>query len=55
MRTDIIGVGFTNPLLPMKAISDFCGFKTPNSLSRFFRLKTGQSMTVWRRGNRQVP
>lgn len=44
-----------NPLLPMKAISDFCGFKTPNSLSRFFRLKTGQSMTAWRRGNRQIP
>ena len=34
------------------AISDFCGFKSPNSLRKFFLRKTGMTMSAWRnRGN----
>ncbi|MBR4259495.1 MAG: substrate-binding domain-containing protein [Kiritimatiellae bacterium] len=40
--------------LPLKAISDFCGFQNPNSLRKFFRKETGQSMTDWRNGRRRA-
>ena len=34
--------------MPLKAISDFCGFENPNSLRKFFKAQTGMTMTVWR-------
>ena len=37
----------------LKAISDFCGFKSPNSLRKFFLRETGLTMTAWR--NRHGP
>ena len=35
-----------------KAISDFCGFEHPNSLRKFFRKATGQTLTEFRKGMR---
>lgn len=35
--------------MPLKAISDFCGFKHPNSLRKFFKSQTGISMSEWKR------
>ena len=32
----------------LKTISDFCGFANPNSLRKFFRRETGQTMSAWR-------
>lgn len=37
--------------MPLKAISDFCGFTHPNSLRKFFRRETGMTMSAWRRRN----
>ncbi len=34
--------------LPIKAISDFCGFENPNSLRKFFKAQTGKTMSAWR-------
>ena len=34
--------------LPLKAISDFCGFTNPNSLRKFFHKATGMTMAAWR-------
>ncbi len=34
--------------MPLKAISDFCGFKHPNSLRKFFKSQTGISMSEWK-------
>lgn len=34
----------------LKAISDFCGFRNPNSLRKFFLRETGMTMTAWRAG-----
>ena len=36
--------------MPLKAISDFCGFENPNSLRKFFKAQTGSTMTEWRSG-----
>ena len=36
--------------MPLKAISDFCGFENPNSLRKFFKAQTGKTMTEWRDG-----
>lgn len=33
----------------LKTISDFCGFKNPNSLRKFFLRETGLTMSAWRR------
>ena len=41
--------------LPLKVISDFCGFGHPNSLRKFFRKATGMTMGVWRTKHRQAP
>ncbi len=35
----------------IKSISDFCGFKNPNSLRKFFKRETGISMREWRNLN----
>ena len=34
--------------MPLKAISDFCGFENPNSLRKFFKSQAGMTMTQWR-------
>ena len=38
--------------MPLKAISDFCGFGNPNSLRKFFLKATGTTMSAWRLGSR---
>lgn len=38
--------------MPLKALADFCGFETPNSLRKFFRAATGATMKQWRRRSR---
>ena len=35
--------------IPLKAISDFCGFTHENSLRKFFRKQTGTTMSSWRK------
>lgn len=35
--------------MPLKALSDFCGFDHPNSLRKFFKKQTGMTMTGWKR------
>lgn len=40
--------------IQLKAVSDFCGFTNPNSLRKFFKRATGQSMRAWRTANRTV-
>ena len=42
----------TNKNLPLKAISDFCGFRHPNSLRKFFRRETGMTLNAWRQARR---
>lgn len=37
-----------DPNQQLKSISDFCGFANPNSLRKFFRQATGQTMSAWR-------
>ena len=37
-----------NPDQQIKAIADFCGFKSQNALCKFFRKKTGMTMSAWR-------
>lgn len=34
--------------MPLKAISDFCGFENPNSLRKFFLKETGMTLSAWR-------
>ncbi len=34
--------------MPIKVISDFCGFENPNSLRKFFKAQIGKTMTEWR-------
>ena len=33
----------------IKSISDFCGFKNPNSLRKFFKRETGMTLSEWKR------
>ena len=40
-----------NPNMPLKAISDFCGFTHPNSLRKFFRRATGLTLSAYRASN----
>lgn len=37
-----------NPSVQLKTISDFCGFRNPNSLRKFFLKRTGMTMSRWR-------
>lgn len=41
--------------MPLKVISDFCGFENPNSLRKFFKAQTGMTMTAWRLLLRNTP
>lgn len=43
-----------NPSRQLKGISDFCGFKHPNSLRKFFRRETGMSLGAWRANQSSV-
>lgn len=52
VRMEQIKIMLGNPNQQLKSISDFCGFKSPNSLRKFFRRETGLSMSAWRK--RQV-
>lgn len=38
-----------NPNQALKSISDFCGFKHPNSLRKFFLKETGMTLSDWRK------
>ena len=38
----------SNSRQDISAISNFCGFKTPNALWKFFRQETGLSPSAWR-------
>lgn len=38
-----------SPNQDLTAISDFCGFKHPNSMRKFFLKATGQTLSVWRK------
>ncbi len=38
--------------IPLKALSDFCGFENPNSLRKFFRRETGTTLRAWRAAHR---
>lgn len=40
-----------NPRQQIKSISDFCGFRHPNSLKKLFKRETGLSLREWRRRN----
>ena len=37
----------------IKSISDFCGFRNPNSLRKFFKRETGMTLSEWKNGHRQ--
>ncbi len=41
---------FLSGTMLLKAISDFCGFENPNSLRKFFKARTGRTMSEWRSG-----
>jgi len=41
------------PGIQLKAVSDYCGFKSPGGLRKFFREQTGQSMSDWRKSEEQ--
>ena len=38
--------------IPLKALSDFCGFEDANSLRKFFRRETGMTLRAWRAARR---
>ena len=38
--------------IPLKTLSDFCGFENPNSLRKFFRRETGTTLRAWRAAHR---
>ena len=39
----------------IKSISDFCGFKHPNSLRKFFLKETGMTLSAWRKSHLNKP
>ena len=45
-RTKVL---LTNPYQQLKSMSDFCGFKSQNSLRRFFRKQTGMTLSSWQK------
>lgn len=44
-----------NPNQSLKTISDFCGFKHPNSLRKFFLKETGLTLSAWRKKHLNEP
>ena len=44
-----------NPNQDIKSISDFCGFKNPNSLRKFFLKETGMTLSAWRKSHLNKP
>ena len=51
VRLEKVQTLLARPDLPVKAISDFCGFKSYETLHRAFRARTGMSMARWRRNH----
>ena len=49
VRLDRTKVLLTNPYQQLKTLSDFCGFKSQNSLRRFFLKKTGMTLSRWQK------
>ena len=45
-RTKVL---LTNPYQQLKSLADFCGFKSQNSLRRFFLKKTGMTLSSWQK------
>lgn len=43
----------SNPRQALKSIHDFCGFATANALSKFFRQKTGLTLSQWQKSVRR--
>ena len=39
----------SDPNRMLKSISDFCGFRHPNSLRKFFKKSTGRTLSSWRK------
>lgn len=39
----------SNPIQGMNAIANLCGYASQNAACKFFRLKTGMTMSAWRR------
>ena len=48
VRLDCAKMFLKNPNQLLKPISDFCGFKYPNSLRKFFLKDTGLTLSEWR-------
>lgn len=44
-----------NPNQELKPISSFCGFKSPNSLRKFFLKETGLTLSAWRKKHLNKP
>lgn len=44
-----------NPNQSLKTISDFCGFRHPNSLRKFFLKETGLTLSAWRKKHLNKP
>jgi LacI family transcriptional regulator len=44
-----------NPNQDIKSISDFCGFRHPNSLRKFFLKETGMTLSAWRKSHLNKP
>ena len=44
-----------NPNRQIKAIADFCGLKSATALCKFFRSKTGVTMSAWRANANAAP
>lgn len=44
-----------NPNQQIKAIADFCGLKSATALCKFFRSKTGVTVSAWRTNANAAP
>ena len=42
----------SNPAQELDSIANLCGYSSRNAACKFFRLKTGTTMTDWRRKHR---
>ena len=39
----------SNPAQELSAIANLCGYFSQNAACKFFRIKTGMTMSAWRR------
>jgi len=49
VRLERTKVLLTNPYQQLKSLADFCGFRSQNSLRRFFLKKTGMTLSDWQK------